>query len=179
METVDDNTLFLSGKTAAGLEVHVLNIQNQILVSAESDSEGNFEVQFTQPLKAGEKLIVQAFDEADNKVEKDFIVQEVGLSLPERFYDTSTQLKGSTSAERKLELLDSEGKLITNTFSDNQGRFVFQVEEPIEAETELTVQVFDQEKAARKEFLIVEKDPANSLAAPVLEKIIDDQMLVS
>lgn len=81
METVDDNTLFLSGKTAAGLEVHVLNIQNQILVSAESDSEGNFEVHFTQPLKAGEKLIVQAFDEADNKVEKDFIVQEAGILL--------------------------------------------------------------------------------------------------
>lgn len=154
---LDDNTLIIEGYATADTLIELVNQQDVILAHAYTDTDGGYELSLDQTLDAGEEVkLVMTFDE-EVLSELRLTVKGRGISLDEPVTEESETIKGKSSPNRPVQLLDASAKLLATVHSDLRGHFEFSQPATFEAGDHFTLQVLDREFVARQLEVVVEE----------------------
>ena len=130
---VDNQGLNVSGKAEPNSNVVVKDASGKVIGTGVTDPNGNFVVALTVPQKNGETVAVTAADKAGNvspstsTVAPDITAPEVkNLAIDK----AGLVLTGESEPNTKIEIKDASGKVILQTTTDANGKFVANFTKP-------------------------------------------------
>jgi len=144
---LNEDGSILDGKTEANATVNVYDASGKLLGTVKANSDGIFSLKLTPPLtsEAGGKVIAQ--DAAGNKSEATLIFAGKDTIPPEaplvEVNKEGTVVEGKTEANAKVQIKDTDGKVIGTGTANAQGEFQITLSSALKETQKATIIVED------------------------------------
>ncbi|WP_218350914.1 Ig-like domain-containing protein [Bacillus sp. sid0103] len=171
---LNDQSLTLSGKAEPGTTVEML-VEDQLITSAKTGSDGVFTLYWSTPIKAGTQVVIAAVDTAKNRSE-DLVLTIKDKTAPQLILDfvfppttTNPIVKGTSEPGATIQVV-KDGEIIADGVAADNG--IFSITIPAQAKgTNLEVQAIDlagNKSSKTVEVLEIDTTPP---AAPTVNEI--------